>query len=200
MDAASKYAASIIEHTLMARVAKGDHRAFGQLYDQSSTLLFSLALRILDNPEEAEGVLEETYLDVWRKVVRYDVSRGTPIAWLIALTRTRAIDRVRNRNPRSRSQATPSNDRSHGHLVDQPAGQFEAAADQELRSLIRAAFANLSHDQQQAVELSYYGGLPTAEIASRLDQPVETVRTLIRLGMMKLRESLHSSWEQEKSA
>ena len=200
MDATSKYAASTIESTLIARIAKGDHRAFSQLYDQSSTLLFSMALRILGSREEAEAVLEETYLDVWRKVVRYDVSRGTPIAWLIALTRTRAIDRVRNRNPRSRSQTTAGKDKDHGTLVDQAAGQFEAAADQELRNLIHEVFATLSHDQQQAIELSYYDGLPPMEIALRLHQPIDTVMTHIRLGMMTLRKSLDTSWEQEKSA
>lgn len=196
MDTASQYAASAIEHKLMGRVAKGDHQAFSQLYDQSSTILFSMALRILGNREEAGEVLQETYLDVWRKVARYDVSRGTPIAWLISLTRNRAIDRVRNR-PRTRPQSTTTNDCMR---VDRASEQFEAAADQELRNLVGEAFANLPHAQQQAIELAYYEGLPPMDIALRLNQPIETVTTRIRLGMSKLRESLQTSWAQEESA
>jgi RNA polymerase sigma-70 factor (ECF subfamily) len=77
MDTSFQLATSAIDPKLIARVAKGEHLALSQLYDQSSTLLFSLALRILDNREEAAEVLQEVYLDVWRKVVRYDVGRGT---------------------------------------------------------------------------------------------------------------------------
>src|SRR5574342_632194 len=100
MDKPSEQATSTIDPTLLARVAKGDHQAFSQLYDHSSTLLFTLAVRILGNPDEAAEVLQDVYLEVWRKVSRYDVGRGTPVAWLITLTRSRAIDRLRARAAR----------------------------------------------------------------------------------------------------
>lgn len=87
MDTLSQLAASVIDPQLVARVAKGEHQALSRLYDQSSTVLFSLALRILGDRKEAADVLHGIYLDAWRKVVRYDIGRGTPIAWLITLTR-----------------------------------------------------------------------------------------------------------------
>ncbi|MBX3329420.1 MAG: sigma-70 family RNA polymerase sigma factor [Nitrospira sp.] len=199
MDTPSRLA-SVIDPKLVARVAKGEHQALSQLYDQSSTLLFSLALRILGNREEAADVLQETYLDVWRKVVRYDVGRGTPIAWLMTLTRSRAIDRLRTHDSRTLHRISPSiDDAETSSVAGRSSGPFDSQDDQELRGLIREAWANLSPIQQQAVELAYYEGLPSTEIAVQLNQPVETVKTCIALGMSRLRESLQSYWEQDKA-
>lgn len=192
MDTSFQLAASTIEPKLVARAAKGEHHALSQLYDQSSTLLFSLALRILGNREEAADVLHGIYLDIWRKVVRYDVGRGTPIAWLITLTRNRALERLRTRGSRILRQTGASIDDSHSD-------PFDSQADQELRNLIREAWATLPQVQQQALELAYYEGLPDREIAERLNQPVEAVRTCITLGLSQLRESLQSYWEEDEA-
>ena len=100
MESASRQAASAIEPKLLARVAKGDQQAFALLYDQSSTLLFTLAYRILNDRDEAAELLQDVYLEVWRKIAKYDVGRGSPIAWLVTLTRSRAIDRLRSRASR----------------------------------------------------------------------------------------------------
>ena len=200
MDTSPQFAASAIDPKLVARVAKGEHHALSQLYDQSSTVLFSLALRILGNREEAADVLQEIYLDIWRKVVRYDIGRGTPIAWLITLTRSRAIDRLRTRGPRTFRQVGASVDDSRtSQVVGRISDHFDSQADQELRNLIREAWANLPPIQQQAVELAYYEGVPDTEIAARLHQSVEAVRTCITLGMSQLRESLQSYWEQDEA-
>jgi RNA polymerase sigma-70 factor (ECF subfamily) len=200
MDISSQLAASAIDPKLVARAAKGEHHALSQLYDQSSTVLFSLALRILGNREEAADVLQEIYLDVWRKIVRYDIGRGTPIAWLITLTRSRAIDRLRTRGPRTLRQVSASNDDAKTrHVAGRSSDHFDSQADQELRNLVREAWTDLPHIQQQAVELAYYEGVPDTEIAARLNQPVETVRTCITLGMSHLRESLQSYWEQDEA-
>ena len=199
MDTPSRLA-SVIDPKLVARVAKGEHQALSQLYDQSSTVLFSLALRILGNREEAADVLQETYLDVWRKVVRYDVGRGTPIAWLITLTRSRAIDRLRTRGSRTLRRISPSiDDAETSAVAGRSSGPFDSQDDQELRNLIREAWATLPPIQQQTVELAYYAGLPSTEIAVQLNQPVEAVKTCISLGMSRLRESLQSYWEQDEA-
>ncbi|MBS0182002.1 MAG: sigma-70 family RNA polymerase sigma factor [Nitrospira sp.] len=200
MDTSSQLAASTIDPKLVARVAKGDHHALSQLYDQSSAVLFSLALRILGNREEAADVLQEIYLDVWRKVVRYDVGRGTPIAWLLTLTRNRAIDRLRVRGPRPPRQTSPSiDDIQTGQVTDQDFDPFDSQADQELQNLIKEAWGNLPHAQQQLIELAYFEGLPDTEIAAQLDQPLEAVKTCLALGMSQLLESLHSYWEQDEA-
>jgi RNA polymerase sigma-70 factor, ECF subfamily len=199
MDTSSQLAASVIDPKLVARVAKGEHHALSQLYDQSSTVLFSLALRILGNREEAADVLQEIYLDVWRKVVRYDVGRGTPIAWLITLTRSRALDRVRTRGPRTLRQMSSAIDDAQTSLTERGSGPFDSQTDEELRNVVREAWANLPQIQQQVIELAYYEGLPSTEIAVKLNQSVETVKTCIALGMSQLRESLQSYWEQDEA-
>jgi RNA polymerase sigma-70 factor, ECF subfamily len=197
MDASSQHAASQIDPKLLARVVKGDHQAFSQLYDQSSTLLYTMALRILGNREEAAELLQDVYLEVWRKVSRYDVGRGTPVAWLVTLTRSRAIDRLRSRASRGHQKSTDSLDgASAAQVQDQGPGPFEAQADQEIRALVGGAMASLPQAQQQALELAYYEGLSHAEIAARLNQPLGTVKTRIKLGMSKLRESLRRCWDQ----
>ena len=199
MDTSSQLAASVIDPKLVARVAKGEHHALSQLYDQSSTVLFSLALRILGNPEEAADVLQEIYLDVWRKVARYDVGRGTPIAWLITLTRSRALDRLRTRDPRTLRQMSSAIDDAQTSLSGRSSGPFDSQTDEELRNVVREAWANLPQIQQQVIELAYYEGLPSTEIAVKLNQSVETVKTCIALGMSQLRESLQSYWEQDEA-
>jgi len=197
MDASSQHAASHIDPKLLARVVKGDHQAFSQLYDQSSTLLYTMALRILGNREEAAELLQDVYLEVWRKVSRYDVGRGTPVAWLVTLTRSRAIDRLRARASRGHQRTADSLDgASAAQVQDRGPTPFDAQADQEIRTLVGGAMAALPQAQQQALELAYYEGLSHAEIAARLNQPLGTVKTRIKLGMSKLRESLRRCWDQ----
>jgi RNA polymerase sigma-70 factor (ECF subfamily) len=197
MDASSQHAALHIDPKLLARVVKGDHQAFSQLYDQSSTLIYTMALRILGNSDEAAELLQDVYLEVWRKVSRYDVGRGTPVAWLVTLTRSRAIDRLRARAARASQKSTDSLDSaSAAQVQDQGPSPFDAQADQEIRTLVGGAMASLPQAQQQALELAYYEGLSHAEIAARLNQPLGTVKTRIKLGMSKLRESLRRCWEQ----
>ncbi len=190
MDKPSQHTTLMIDPNLLARVLKGDQQAFSHLYDHSSTLLFTLALRILGNREEAVELLQDVYWEVWRKVSRYDVGRGTPVAWLITLTKSRAIDRLRARASRG-NQATNSLEAGAAAEVADPGpSPYETQADQELRAAVEAAVAGLPQAQQQAIELAYYEGLSHAEIASRLNQPLGTVKTRIKLGMSRLRDSL----------
>jgi len=191
MDKPSHYATSMIDPTLLARVVKGDQQAFSQLYDHSSTLLFTLAVRILGNREEAAELLQDVYLEIWRKVSRYDVGRGTPIAWLVTLTKSRAIDRLRARASRGYRSTNPLEAGTAAQMADPGPSPLETQADQELRIAVGTAVAGLPQAQQQAIELAYYEGLSHSEIAARLNQPLGTVKTRIKLGMSKLRESLH---------
>lgn len=189
-------AASTIDTKLMARVVKGDSHAFGQLYDQSSALLYSLAVRILGNREDAVDLLQEVYLEVWRKIVRYDVGRGTPIAWLITLTRSRAIDRLRVHGARA---GRPASGASSSQATDRYPAPLESHADHELRGLVSGALTDLPQPQRQAIELAYYDGLSHAEIAAQLNEPLDAVKTRIKLGMSKLWDSLHRYWDQTGS-
>lgn len=195
MDASLLYAASAIDPKIADRAGKGDHHAFSQLYDQSSTVLFSLAVRILGNREDAAEVLQGVYVDVWRRAVRYDIGRGTPIAWLLTLTRSRAIDRLRASGLR-----VPRHDGSRDSIQHAPTGEFETPADQALQTMISKTLSELPQMQRQAIESAYYEGLPPIEIAARLGQPLDAVIARLRVGMSKLRESLCAYGEQDKSA
>jgi RNA polymerase sigma-70 factor (ECF subfamily) len=190
MDKPSQQTTSMIDPNLLALVAKGDQQAFSQLYDHSSTLLFTLAVRILGNREEAAELLQDVYLEVWRKVSRYDVGRGTPVAWLVTLTKSRAIDRLRARAARGYRATTSLEAGTAMQVADPSPSPLETQADQELRIAVGTAVAGLPQAQQQAIELAYYEGLSHAEIAQRLNQPLGTVKTRIKLGMSKLRDGL----------
>jgi RNA polymerase sigma-70 factor (ECF subfamily) len=195
MDTPSRRATSTIDPALLGRIAKGDQQAFSQLYDHSSALLYTVALRILGSRDEADELLQDVYLEVWRKVARYDVGRGTPVAWLITLTRSRAIDRLRARAARGQHVTTSLDNSPVGHMADMGPSPFETQADQELRMAVGTAITSLPTAQQQAIELAYYEGLSHNEIASRLNQPLGTVKTRIKLGMSKLRDTLRHCWE-----
>ena len=200
MDAAPRHAALTIDPKLLTRIAKGDHEAFSQLYDQSSTLLFTLAIRILSDREEAAELLQEVYLEVWRKVARYDVGRGTPVAWLVTLTRSRAIDRLRVRASRVQHLVVGSLEQpAVTQIQDQGPSPYEAQEDTELRQSMSKALAELPAAQQQALEMAYYQGLSHTEIAAKLNQPLGTVKTRIKLAMAKLRMTLQSTLAQYES-
>ena len=196
MDTPTRRATASIDQALLANVVKGDQQAFSQLYDHSSALLYTVAFRILGNREEADELLQDVYLEVWRKVARYDVGRGTPIAWLITLTRSRAIDRLRARNARGYKGTSPLDSTVSSRVADLGPSPFETQADQELRMAVGTAITSLPSAQQQAIELAYYEGLSHQEIAARLNQPLGTVKTRIKLGMSKLREALRHCWER----
>jgi RNA polymerase sigma-70 factor, ECF subfamily len=196
MDTPARRATSMIDPALLARIVKGDQQAFSELYDHSSTLLYTLAFRILGSREEADELLQDVYLEVWRKVSRYDVGRGTPVAWLITLTRSRAIDRLRARGARGHLATTSLEQSTAARARDLGPSPFETQADQELRLAVGTAITSLPTAQQQAIELAYYEGLSHFEIAARLNQPLGTVKTRIKLGMSKLRETLRHNWDQ----
>lgn len=195
MDTPARRATTVIDPALLARIVKGDQQAFSQLYDHTSTLLYTLALRILGNREEADELLQDVYLEVWRKVARYDVGRGTPVAWLITLTRSRAIDRLRARAARGYQANTSLDELSAARARDSGPSPFETQADQEIRMAVGTAITALPLAQQQAIELAYYEGLSHNEIAAKLNQPLGTVKTRIKLGMSKLRDALRHCWD-----
>ncbi len=196
MDVSPKPAASGLDPDLLPRVARGDRGAFGQLYEQSSTLLFSLAFRILGDRDSAADLLQDVYLEVWRKRVSYDAARGTPMAWLVTMTRSRAIDRLRSRTAKGHGVTDPIDHAPAVQLADGNPSPLEASAGNETRSLVGKALAELPEAQRKAIELAFYQGLSHSEIAARLNEPLGTVKTRIKLGMDKLRTGLRPCWGQ----
>lgn len=188
---------SSIDTDLLVQIAKGDRRAFGQLYDRSAPILFTLLVRILSDREEAEDLLQEVYAEVWRKSVRYDERRGSPMAWLVTLTRSRAIDRLRARASRGHGVTDSIDETPLAETQGRDPTPFEQRADAETRTLVMKALMELPTAQRQALELSYYEGLSHSEIAVRLKEPVGTIKTRIKLGMSKLKIALQPCWDVE---
>ena len=182
---------------LVARVAGGDQAAFEQLYEQSSPLLCTLVSRIVGNEGEAADLLQEVYLEVWRKASNYDHARGTPMAWLVTLARSRAIDRVRALGSRGKGVTASLDDTPASDLIASGADALELRAASERQALIWKALETLPLVQRQAIELAYYEGLTHVEISGRLNVPLGTIKTRIRLAMEKLRDGLQPLWEEE---
>ena len=172
---------------LITNLAAGDESALAELYDRSCRVAFGLVLRVVGDPAVAEEVTLDVYTQVWRQARTYDSSRGTPLAWLLTIARTRAIDRLRSgRQERQRSEPLDSADTFKASSGDPE----ESSLLSEQQRIVRAALAELSPDQREVIELAYYQGLSQTEIASQLGQPLGTVKTRTRLGLMKLRETL----------
>jgi RNA polymerase sigma-70 factor, ECF subfamily len=173
---------------LIARAAKGDQLALAALYDETSGLVYGLAWRILHDQQAAEDVTLDVYVQVYRQVASYDATRGTPSAWLLTLTRCRAIDRLRQETHRRvREQPLEAM-----RLPSLTVGPEACSATTELRCLVQQALARLTPEQRQVIDLAYYAGLSHTEIAAHLGQPLGTVKTRLRTGLMQLRESLRA--------
>jgi RNA polymerase sigma-70 factor (ECF subfamily) len=178
---------------LIEQTARGDASALAALYDGTSALVNGLALRILQDPGAAEEVTHDVYLQVWRQASRYDAARGAPLAWLLTLARSRAIDRHRaGAGQRRESEPLAA---AVAFAAPGPCPEESSAAAERAR-LVRGALADLAADQRKTIELAYFGGLSHAEIAATLGEPLGTVKTRIRLGMMRLREALGGTLQE----
>ena len=169
------------------QIAAGDQSALAQFYELTNRLAFGLILRILGDQSTAEEVLLDVYTQVWRQADNYRRERGTPLAWLTTIARTRALDRLRS--GRQEMQRKESLD-AVADVRSRVADPEETAATSEHQRLVRRALAALTSEQRQVLELAYFSGMSQSEIAAYLGQPLGTVKTRTRLGMLKLKEML----------
>ncbi|HZC68654.1 MAG TPA: sigma-70 family RNA polymerase sigma factor [Nitrospirales bacterium] len=197
MDASSPKNSSTVDRELLARVANGDQEAFEQLYEQTSSLLYALVLRIVGKPGDAADLLQEVYLEAWRKASNYDSARGAPIAWLVTLARSRAIDWVRALAARGKDVTASLDDTPVSYLVAQDPDALDIRAASERQALVQASLKTLPPVQRLVIELAFYEGLTHTEISERLNVPLGTIKTRIRLAMEKLRDGLQPLWEEE---
>lgn len=172
---------------LITQTAQGDQAALATLYDRTSPQVYGLVLKILDNREAAEEVTLDVYTQVWRQAHTYDETRGTPGGWLMTLARTRAIDRYRA-GAAERGKIEPLD--TIEFFASEDETPEEELSGQERRSYVQQALALLTAEQREAIGLAYFYGLSQSEISDELNLPLGTVKTRMRLGMMKLREAL----------
>ena len=177
--------AQITDVDLLKAIVRQDERALAELYDRYRVILFGLLVRILNSREEAEDVLQEVFLQVWRRAADFDENRGRPFTWLVTLARSRGIDRLRSLAARERVALAGAREPSE-EVSDAVADAFRS----EQRGLVTSALSQLPDEQKRPLMLAYFDGLTQSEIATKLDTPLGTVKTRMRSGLIKLRELL----------
>jgi RNA polymerase sigma-70 factor (ECF subfamily) len=177
---------------LIARIGERDEAALTALYDAYAPPLLAVATRMLGNRADAEEVLLDALVHVWREPGRFDVARGSLRAWLTVLVRSRALDlmRARQRNERLTERVAQHAPEGIHRVAADPADPSDPAVQDDERRRVLGALAELPQAQREAIELAYYGGLSQTEIAERTGTPLGTVKTRIRDGMQKLRVML----------
>ena len=182
-------------HEDVARVAgaaRGNGAALAALYDRHARAVYSLALRVVADEADAEEVVQEVFDQAWRLASRYDPARGTVVAWLLNMARTRAIDRLRARRARP-DRAGLESEHAWSALPATSADPLEALDTARDAARVRQALQRLPLIQRVAIELAYFEGLTQTEIAARLEEPLGTVKTRIRVALLKLRDALSGS-------
>ena len=172
---------------LMAAVAKGDRIAFERLYAATRAKLYGVVLRILRRQDLADEVMQETYLKIWNSAGQFDPALSSPITWMVAIARNRAIDLIRKKTEVS---------------IEEESDVLEVAADtpdplakreltEELRRLL-ACMGRLDEERRRLVLFAYYGGWRREQLAAKFDKPVNTIKTWLRRALMEIRECLGS--------
>lgn len=176
-------AQKVDEIALIERIAAGDGGALRALYDRCAARALAVARRILADSREAEEVVQETFVQVWRQAGRFDAARGSAAAWVATIARSRAIDRLRTRDASERAHLAAHSETQGANVAPAAA---ELAEERERRRRVGAALESLPVEQRQTLELAYFEGLSQVQIAARLGDPLGTVKTRVRLGLSRL--------------
>ena len=169
------------EMRLVARIRAGDQQAMSELYDRYGKVVYAVALRVLQDASGAEDVLQDVFLQLWRKPDAFDASRGSLAAWLAVIARHRAIDRVRKRRPET--------DIEECVIASGPDLRDETERTLVIEK-VRGVLAEMNSDQRAALELAFFQGLTHTEIAEKTGEPLGTIKTRIRTGLQQLRARL----------
>jgi RNA polymerase sigma-70 factor (ECF subfamily) len=179
-----------LDATLLSRLLQKDVSAFEQLYDRHSRLVYGLVLRILQQASTSEEVVQDVFLQLWRNADQYDSTRGPFVPWLCTMARNRALDHLRLKSERQRRRED-LHDELPSVVV---APDYEKALDEKRRAeRVRALMASLTPQQKKAIELAYFEGLSHSEIAATLKEPLGTVKSWIRNGLLRLKEGLQAT-------
>ena len=174
---------------LISKISRGCESALGKLYDRMISQVYGLALKILRSKPEADEVTIDVFKQIWDKAFDYTPDRGTPSAWLITLTRSRAIDKLRSDTKRRSIQ-----DALHDDIPSNIDPPDETTETREKRALIEKALSELAPKQRESIELAYFHGLTQTEISARMNEPLGTVKSWMRAGMIRLREIIGAGY------
>jgi RNA polymerase sigma-70 factor (ECF subfamily) len=176
--------------TLVDRLLHRDVSAFEELYDRHSRIVYALVLRILQQASTTEEVVQDVFFQLWRNAGQYQSARGPFVPWLLTLARNRALDHLRLKSERQRRREDQSEELpAIGHSPE-----YEKALDDKRRAeRIRSLIGMLSAPQKKAIEMAYFEGLSHSEIANALQEPLGTVKSWIRNGLLRLKEGLQTA-------
>ncbi|NBW74929.1 MAG: sigma-70 family RNA polymerase sigma factor [Sphingomonadaceae bacterium] len=173
----------------LSRTSGGDRSALREVYDLTAGKLFGICLRICRDRDAAEDVLQDVYLKVWNRAGRFNVERASPITWLSAIARNAAIDWVRSNNPSSVA-ATPGGDSWQAEPTSEELGAFETLEAAQTRMRLERCLDQLGPQQGGAIRAAFLDGFTHSELAARLSVPLGTMKSLVRRGLLHLRECL----------
>jgi RNA polymerase sigma-70 factor (ECF subfamily) len=187
---------------LMGAIRQGNPEALAALYDRRAPIVLAVCQRVLDNRSDAEDVLEEVFFEIWQRAERYDPERGSPISYILTVGRSRAIDRARRLRRRLDGPPTRMeevNSCRHASLAGEEATPFRDAVAAERSRRVRDALNSLDPAERRVVELSFFEGWTHREIARQLSEPLGTVKSRIRRGLLRLRSLLRAPEEGEEA-
>ncbi len=188
---------------LLARTGLGDRAAFAELYERSSAHLFAVVLRINRDRTQAEDILQEVFVKVWLAARTFDPAQSQPLTWMTSIARHHAIDSLRRRQTQPRLQSLSANDGGdsgedpaddpYGNVEDGAAGPLELLSQASEARAITTCMQVLNAQQRQCVALAFYNGLSHAEVAEQLCQPLGTVKSWVRRGLLALKNCLQGA-------
>lgn len=184
-------AADTTDLDLIGRIASGDAGAMAEFYDRHSTLLFSIAHKVVGDQQEAEEVLQDAFRKLWESAPGYDGSLGKPTSWAVVITRNKAIDRLRALQRRNAVVTQITKEASAGYPERDDHAAREMVS-RERGNLLRGALSALPVEQRLAIELAFFTGYSQAEVADHLKEPLGTIKARIRRGMVTMREILEA--------
>jgi RNA polymerase sigma-70 factor (ECF subfamily) len=173
----------------------GDEAAFAVFYDRFAPGLFSVIYTILRDQKESEDIVQEAFVQMWKRTATYDPTRGSLFTWAVMISRHKAIDRLRSRQRQSRlAEAVTTEAKKDSAVVTSTGDRADIAmVRQDERARVRVALAQLTDVQREAIDLAFFTGLTQTQIAEKLGAPLGTVKARIRNGLMALRDSLKRS-------
>lgn len=179
-----------VDANLVRQMSAGDEVAFATFYDRFAPGLFSMIYAILHDQKDSEDVLQEAFVQMWKRTATYDATRSSLFTWAVMIARHKAIDRIRSRQRRTRLSEAVAN-QAGPFAVSAPSDQADnALVRTDERERVRAALSQLGEGQREAIELAFFGGLTQTQISERLGAPLGTVKARIRRGLLALREVL----------
>ena len=182
---------------LLGRAGLGDRAAFAEVYQRTSAHLFAVVLRINRDRAQAEDILQEVYVNVWRAAQSFDAAQSQPLTWLTSVARNRAIDSLRRKQAEPITQSAAFTDDEEHDVVDTLASELPGPLEMLSRAsdarALSACMEHLTAQQRQSVALAFYDGLSHAEVAAQMGQPLGTVKSWVRRALMALKGCLDAA-------